>query len=274
MSLTNKIPISKAYTYIALSILIFSVLPTLLVIHYKHLQEKEKSNPKHTITQLIQTGPVCAALKSEHLEELLGLSTDHPINLFTYDLKQGEEKLLQSGVIEKAQLFIDPPNGLGVDYVVREPLAYISDYSNLVIDQKGFLFPLTPYFTPKRLPEIYLGIRIEPFTYGELSDSKWDTAKKILLYFKSLNIKGLTISKIDVSKLRADSMGKREIVITLIDQLGGKNYLRYLRLSSEKYIEEINHFLSLKQLTLTEDLIVDLRLLPNAYLMPVSEAIP
>lgn len=271
---TNKLPFSKACLYIALSIFIFSALPTLFTIHYHHLQEKEKSNPKHNIAQIIQTGPVCSAIKSEHLEELLGLSTDQPINLFTYDLKKGEERLLKSAVIEKAKLFIEAPNSLGVDYVAREPIACIGDYSNLVIDQKGFLFPLTPYYTPKRLPQIYLGIQIKPFAYGELCDLKWDVAKNILLYLKELNIKGLSISKIDVSKIRADSMGKREIVLTLLDQLGGKNYIRYLRLSSENYIEEIDHFLSLKQLTLADDLIVDLRLLPNAYLMPVSEAIP
>ena len=81
----------------------------------------------------------------------------------------------------------------------------------------------------------------------------------------------LFVKKIDVSKVRADSLGKREVILTLSDQLGQKKYLRYLRLTKERYIEEIDHFLSLKHMSLAEDLVVDLRLLPNAYLTSIKE---
>lgn len=135
-----------------------------------------------------------------------------------------------------------------------------------MVDQERVLFPLAPYFTPKVLPEIYLGIKIEPFKYGKLCDEKLELALKILNLFEQYSIKGLTIKKIDVSKLRVESLGQQEIVITLIEELGKKNYLRFLRLSCDHYQEELEHFFSLKQMSLPKDFTIDLRLLPNAYL--------
>ncbi len=215
---------------------------------------------------MIQTGPVKEALKSEHLEELLDICFDQPQNLYSYSTLEGEKKLIQSALIKEVKLTKEYPNSLIIDYTTREPIAYLSDYENLVVDQDGVLFPLSPFFTPKVLPEVYLGIKIEPFKYGKLCDEKLELALKILNLFEQYHIKGLTIKKIDISKLRVESLGQQEIVITLIEELGKKNYLRFLRLTHDHYPEELEHFFSLKQMSLPQDFTIDLRLLPNAYL--------
>jgi len=272
MSPTNKLPISQAILYIVFSVFIFSGMPSLIWTHQYYKKKERKQNSRYTISFLEQTGPIKEAVKSEHLEELLKLSSNCPQNLFAYDLKEGENLLLNSQVIKEAKLSADFPNTLIINYIARKPMAFLSDYENVVIDDEGALFPLSPYYTPKVLPKVYMGIQIEPFAYGIIEDEKWIIAKEILIYFKRLNVKGLRVHKIDVSKIRADSMGKREVILTLYDKLGKKEYIRYLRLTKDGYIDEIEHFMSLKQMSLADDLIVDLRLLPNAYLMPVSEA--
>ncbi len=268
----NKLPLSKALFYIFLSVMVISGVPTFIWSSYRYHQKERNNNPKFALTNFVQTGPIKEALKSEHLEELLGLSLDRPQNLFAFDLDKAKAKLLQSGVIKDATLSIEQPNTLVIDYTAREPMAYISDYTNLVVDQDGTLFPLAPYYTPKLLPKIYLGIKMEHIAYGKLEDEKFQVAKGILTFFKKLDMKSQTVQKIDVSGIRAESIGKQEIVVMLTEELGKKRYLRYLRLSPESYLDEIEHYLTLKQMSMPEDLIIDLRLLPNAYLMPVSEA--
>ena len=269
----DKLPLSKALFYIALSIVVCSLLPALIVGQHTYYQKQKTKNTKYRIAKLVQTGPVKEALKSEHLEELLGLCTDSPVNLYSFDLEKGRKNLLDSGVIKQASLSVEEPNSLVVDYTVREPMAYISDYSNLVVDEQGALFPLLPYFTPKLLPQVYLGVEINPMAYGLVSDKKFEVAKEIFLYFEKLNIKRQTLLKVDVSNLRAQHLGGQEIIVTLSEKLGKKNYKRYLRLSCDNYLEEIEHYLNLKQMAVADDLVVDLRLLPNAYLSRVSELI-
>lgn len=268
----NKLPLSKAFFYIALSTLIFSGVPAFIWNSYCFRQKERAKNPKYIITELAQTGPVKEALKSEHLEEILGLSINNSQNIFTFDLKEAEDRLINSGVIKKASVSIEEPSTVLVEYSAREPVAYVADYTNLVMDSEGALFPLVPYYTPKLLPKIYFGIKIEPIAYGKLEDEKLKVAQNILSFFEKLNLSSQTIQNIDVSNLRADSVGKQEVIVVLTEELGRKNYTRYLRLTCDNYLEEIEHYLSLKQMSMPDDLIIDLRLLPCAYITPVSEA--
>lgn len=267
----NKLPLSRAITYIVVSVAVCSGVPAFIKKSYQLRNQQISKNPLYFITNIAQTGPVKEAIKTEHLAELLGLSVDKPQNLFAFDLSAGEKRLFQSGVIKQARLSKEPPNTLVVDYVVREPLAYIADYSNLVIDEEGTTFPLTPYFTPKILPSIYLGIKIIPLSYGKLADEKFKIALDILEFFKKLDLKKVTLQKIDVSNIRANTIGKQEIIVVLTEELGGERFARYLRLTPENYIEEIEHYLNLKQMGMSGDLIIDLRLLPNAYLTQLDE---
>ncbi len=269
----NKLSFSKAFFYIALSTLIFSGIPAFIWSSYCYHQKERIQNPRYIITELAQTGPIKEALKSEHLEEILGLSSNNPQNMFTFDIKEAEDRLIKSGVIKKANVSIEEPSTVLVEYTAREPVAYVADYSNLVMDSEGALFPLIPYYTPKLLPKVYFGIKIEPMVYSKFEDEKFEVAQKILSFFEKLNLSSQTIQNIDVSNLRASTVGKQEIIVVLTEELGRKNYIRYLRLSCDNYLDEIEHYLSLKQMSMPDDLIVDLRLLPCAYITPVSEVL-
>src|SRR3990167_1325988 len=214
----------------ALVVLIGSFLMTTFLgggflLLYKNWKYKRLCDDRYRIVSILQTGPEKEALKTVYLTELLKLSTDQPINLFAIDLKQAETSLLNSPLISSATVKRMPPGALYIDYEIRRPIAWLADYQNIGIDRDGYLFPISPFFSPKEMPEIYLGL--PPF--GESADrylregGKWEEplqnkylslAFDILQTFEGMDWKeGLRIKRIDVSNAFAPSLGRREIVL-------------------------------------------------------------
>lgn len=230
-------------------------------------KEKRVQDPQYLITALIQTGPEKEALQTAYLAEILGISADHPTNLYAFDIKQGEKKLKSSPLIASAQIKRMPPNALYIDYEARKPVALLGDYSNVAIDKQGHLFPVVPFFSPKELPEIYLGLPV----FGGTEDSferkggRWDiplSGKYLSLAFEVLDFlegspwrEGLRIKKIDVSSAFAPSLGQREIVLFTEEELvlnaKGKStccvFPKMLRLSPKDYAAQMLNFLSLRK---------------------------
>lgn len=233
------------------------------------IQSKRSQLTDHAyrITALIQTGPEKEALKTAYLAELLDLSIDKPTNLYAFDMKKGEQKLLSSPLIADAHIKRIPPNALYVDYEVRKPVAWLGDYQNIAIDKDGYLFPFAPFFTPKELPEIYLGL--PPFGSGEDSQGRkgglWQTPLQnsyLNLAFEVMQFlegspwrEGLRIKRIDVSNAFAPSLGQREIVLfTEEDMLLNRAeesvccvFPKMLRLSPKEYMQQMNNFLCLRK---------------------------
>ncbi len=225
------------------------------------------SDPSYMISALIQTGPEKEALKTEYLAELLDLSVDYPTNLFAFNIKKGEKNLLSSPLIAEAHVKRFPPNGLYIDYEVRKPIARLGDYRNTAIDKNGYIFPLAPFFSPKELPEIYLGIP----AFGEGEDSMgrrggvWqeplqnpylDLAFGVLRFLEGSSWKeGLRIKRIDVSNAFAPSLGSREIVLFTEEDLlfhRGEEVVccvfpKMLRLSPKEFTQQMNNFLMLRK---------------------------
>lgn len=225
------------------------------------------SDPKSSIVALIQTGPEKEALSTSYLTEILNLSSDNPTPLYAFNLKHGVQRLLSCPLISEAKIKRIPPGALYVDYTVRKPIAWLSDYQNTGIDHEGFLFPVAPFFSPKNLPEIYLGL--PPF--GEEEDAQgrkggcWQTPlgnKHLRLALDLLNLlcdapwrQGVRIKRIDVSNAFAKSLGQREIVLfteeELIKRSGEKEtvYLfpKILRLAPKNYLQQLSNFFTLRQ---------------------------
>ena len=91
-------------------------------------------DPKYQIISIIQTGPEKEALKTVYLAELLSLSSDSFASLYDFDCKEGEKKLLLSPLISSASIKKMEPDALYIDYEVRKPIAWLSDYQNIGID--------------------------------------------------------------------------------------------------------------------------------------------
>lgn len=252
--------------------LIGSTAATLLLslggyAYWKQSARSRLQDPAYRIAAIVQTGPEREALKTAYLAELLGLSADCPVNLFAFDLKKGEGKLLASPLIAEASIKRVPPNILYVDYSVRKPVARLGDYANIGIDQGGYLFPIAPFFSPKELPEIYLGL--PPFGAPEDSFGRegglWQTpiqnrylhlAFEILQYLEGSPWReGLRIKRIDVSNAFAPSLGQREIVLFTEEEIsmpqGGRTiacvFPKILRLAPKEYAQQLGNFFALRK---------------------------
>ena len=209
---------------------------------------------QYRISAIIQTGPEKEALKTAYLAELLGLSLDQSTNLYAFDIKKGENKLLASPLIANAQIKRLPPSTLYIDYEVRKPIALLADYKNTAIDAGGYLFPAAPFFSPKNLPEIYLGL--PPFTAWHLQGPYLQIALEILQFLEAAPWKeGLRIKRLDVSNAFAPSLGQREVVLFTEEEIslrsGGKEVVctfpKILRLAPKDYSQQLGNFFALRR---------------------------
>ncbi|SRR5581483_1064302 len=267
------LPLTHALAWIVGSTLIFSGSAFAGVKHYLKMQREKASDPKFVLRTIIQTGPQKEALKTEYLAELLGIASDRPCSAKAFDLKRAKEILLSSPLISHADVKWIKPSTLYIDYTVRQPIARLEDYSNVVVDKEGYLFPFTPFFTPKKLPGIYLGLG--PFgkslssSDGEIAD--WNTPLRGKYFKLALDLLSIVtdskvadlfaVKRIDVSNAFSESYGTREIVIITEDSIykslnGNQIQItapRILRLSTKNYSQELGNYLKLRPQLLEEE---------------------
>lgn len=221
---------------------------------WKKERREKLQSPAYRVTSIIQTGPEKEALKTSYLAELLGLSFDKPTQLYAIHPKKAAETLLGSPLIAHAKVKRLPPATLYIDYEVRKPIARLGDFQNMAIDQEGYLFPITPFFSPKRLPEIYLGC---PEEIGSCIESpQFKLALEILQFLEKAPWKeGLIIQRIDVSNAFRGSLGQREIVLFTEEELSARKenreivciFPKILRLAPKDYVQQLNNFFSLRR---------------------------
>lgn len=288
----KKIPFKKALGWILLSTLIFSGSVILGYLYFQHVKENHANNDAFNIIAIIQASSHHEALNTAYLAELLDLSIDKPTNLYKFNSKEAKRKLLSSPFIEQVELKKVRPGTLYINYEMRHPVAFLSDYTNTAIDSKGVLLPFSPFFTPKVLPEIYLGIslNLEKTAEGNgenVNQSQMDLALNCLQYLSQYCCPpNVMIKRIDVSQAFAPSYGLRQIVITMEETVeqkqNNKNVLhilpRILRLSTKEYKQGLANYSMLREHLVKEDrlpsetsvvkavpLFIDLRLPHLAY---------
>lgn len=266
----QKIPcyldLKTALLRIGLFTLLISGSATLGLLYFHYIKAQRSTDDKYRIIAIMQTSDSKESLKTEYLAELLDLSIDHPTNLYAYNSKEARRKLLASPLIKKAQVVKISPGTIYIDYSVRQPIAFLIDFTNTAIDEEGFSIPFKPFFTPKNLPEIYLGLTFEndkTVDWGtSIQGKKIDLALNVLNYAsKHCCSKVSHIQRIDVSKAFASSFGQRAIVIILEDRIekekDGVSYLhispRILRLSVENYTQELDNYLILQSYLLDQE---------------------
>lgn len=214
------------------------------------------------IKAIVQTGPTKEALKTAYFAELLDLSVDRPTLSSAFDVKEGEAKLLSSPVIKEAKIQKTQPGVLYIDYVVRKPVALLADCDNIALDSEGVPFPVKPFFTPKKLPELYLDLEEEIRFNEPLKGEKKELA------FELLNLVGgpivgdlFNITRIDVSNAFEQSYGRREIVLLAEDCIFSSRqdrevcfvFPRFLRLSTKKYSQDLSNYLKLREQLLEKE---------------------
>ncbi len=257
----NKIAPFKALYWILTSIVLVTGSAAVCLFFYLKWQNNQKRDPKFRITSIIQTGPQKNVLTTEYLAELMGLSRDQPSQLLQFNEKRATAALLNSPLIKKAKVSVIRPQSIYVDYSVRRPLAWVYEYENTAIDEEGYLFPVTPFFSPKQLPELYLGMT--PFGKSVEVDEKgpgqWNIPLKGRYVELGLDLlkrtSNLNVRRIDVANAYALTLGSREIVLYVEDEIlhqaALKEHLclipRLIRLSTKNYLQELSNFLELRE---------------------------
>ena len=265
-----KIPFFRALFWIGLSTLVVSGSAAGGFLFYHYHNSQRGADPKYNIVALVQTGPEKEQLKTQFLAQLLDLSADKPTNLYHFKTYDAKRKLLASPLIKDAVVKKIAPGTIYVDYVVRKPIAFLGDFDNTAIDADGYLFPFKPYFTPKRIPELYLGIQENRVSWGQrLHDDTGKLAFEVLAAVKKIcGVNAIQLKKIDVSKAFSESYGHRQIVVLLDDD----NTSTVLRLNTENYNEDLKQYMSLRENGLlsttkkSSPLVVDLRITDLAFI--------
>lgn len=257
----KRLPLPTALAWIVIPTLFITGIGNSCFNYYFRLQTKKNSHPEFHIVSIVQTGPQREALKTVYLAELLNLSCDCPQSIFNFDPERARQKLLRSPVIKEAQIKLLKPSSIHIDYTVRKPIAWLGDYDNCAIDEEGYLFPVTPFFSPKKLPEIYLGLAPFEISAGwgrPLQGKSVDLALHILNLLSEPAYRDLfNNQRIDVSKAFAESYGVREIVIQTEDEMVEKDKTviipRLLRLSTKNYAQELGNYLKLRKQLLEQE---------------------
>lgn len=240
-------------------VLIGSTLFTLTIgvggyVQWKKIRKKRLVDEAYFIRTIIQTGPEKEALKTAYLAEVLSLSTDRATSLYAIREKDAQKKLLSSPVIAKAKVKKMPPSTLYIDYEVRKPFAYLGDFENMGVDREGYIFPIHPFFSPKRLPEIYLGI--EELKTERLSGKDFMLARDIINSLEDLFWEnGVRLVRVDVSKALSPSLGQKEVVLLTEEEIFARGkqgeilcvFPKMIRLCPKIYEQQIQNFFQLKR---------------------------
>lgn len=284
----QKLSLRSAFLWILLATLLISGSAYLGILYYRYIKKQRLLKSQYKIVAIVQTTPEKERLKTIYLAELLNLSIDHPTNLFRFNAKEAQNVLTSSPLITSAKVKKIIPGTVHIDYKLRKPVAYLLDYTNTVIDQEGVPFPFKPFFTPKKIPEVFLGMT-EPLTWGKTIHG---IKVKLALYLIELITEncckdGAHLSRVDVSNALSDSNGQRQIIVIIDEYVEsskeeGKTerlltpYI--LRLSVDNYRKELANYLALRswlrnknKVSIQDDItikpkIIDLRIPELAYI--------
>lgn len=246
----------KVTLILALSSFGFSGGATGVYLFYRYTRHLHAADEASVIEAVVQTAGQYAPLQTAYLSEVLELSRDRPSNFCKFDLEEANERLMATHVIREALIKKIKPSLLYVDYGVREPIAYLGDYTNTALDKEGALFPYLPFYPPRRLPEVYLGAHAPPNPWGErLEEKPLSFVRGILDCFEA----GI-VERIDLSQSQAPSAGIRQIVVVL------KNG-PILRLTPKNYAQELAHYHILQaQIRTEKGCVIDFRNPEVAYI--------
>lgn len=246
-----KVSLVIAVVWIVSSTLLVVGISYVILKQWQLYKKRSANDPRQRIVKLMQTGPEKEVLSTLYLAELMQLSIDHPITPRSFDIRDAEAKLLASPVIEQANVILANPNTVLVDYVARRPIAWLYDYINIGVDANSIPFPIHPFFSPKNLPEIFLGEPVPLIWNKPIDHAKMQLA---LTIYNLLLPAPFAVKRIDVGQAFAESYGKRQIVLLIEESF--KTYPqqrelvclvpRILRLSTRDFRKELGNYIVLR----------------------------
>ncbi len=124
------------------------------------------------------------------------------------------------------------------------------DFPNIAVDGKGYVFPIIPFFSKKKLPEVYMGkenlFEEKDFWQKPIEDKKFFLAMDIL---KRLEKENFFIKRIDVSDAFSN---KREIVLMTEHEVDKAVFSFVVRMNVSNYCKQLGNFLELLKKMLSD----------------------
>ena len=249
MKKSPEIPLLHSVFWVVASTFIISGVSHKLMHRYLGEKRIKEEQVLYPLSYIVQTGLQKEALHSDYLAELLGLCKDVPTLFTEFDEQTAEKKLLISPLFARAKVKKIPPNMVYVDYTVRKPIGWAADFVNTVVDKDGFLFPMAPFFSPKKLPEIYLSAEAvgEASFERPLQGQLFELALQVLNLFEGCEKESFRVKRVDVSQSFFPTLGKRGITVILENDLGENvASTHFLRLSTQRFSQEIANYRTLR----------------------------
>jgi len=253
------------FLWVGLSICIVS-LPV-----YLYLFVQKEKTPIY-LTTLIQKTHGLDSVSARFFSDYLGLYPyGMPLKIKRLDAKKIEKKLRDFPIFQDVDVEFTPQGELLVTYDLRKPLFYLRDYNNCALDFEGRVLPLVPFYSPKKLPHIYLGL--QRLLWNQSHDI--ELASSIIRYFNHDRLQLFELKLIDLSKLKALVPSHREVILTL--SISG--HLHYLRINPGHWHRALNRYIRLFEeaklsKTLDQDVIFDARISKFATLKTTKSKKP
>ncbi len=256
MKKSPDLPVWQSIFWIVGSALFFSGASHKLIQFYLVKKSKKEIPIIQEVSYIVQTSFQKEALHSDYLAELLELSKDKPTLFKQFNEKEAKKKLLDSPVFQDAIIKKISPDIVYIDYSIRKPVGWALDFLNTVVDKDGYLFPMVPFFSPKKLPEIYLGqdgvqdscLGAEPSFKHPLKGKYMDLALRVLEFFNGCEKDFFTVQRVDVSLAFFPTLGKKGVVVVLENELRDpqSKSIHFLKLSRLHFSKEIANYLKLR----------------------------
>lgn len=252
--------------------LLFSVLIVNLVaggglIVYRLSLKKRLS--EWTVKQVLERGR--GELPSGFLAEALDLSQDKPLPWDLFDTGEAEKKLAHYPFFKRVKVRKIEPNAILVDYTLRTPVARVADFENRALDEEAVIFPLEPFYSPKKLPSVRFG--------KEIKKEEAFEAFKLLQAIKSVD-NPPRVLLIDMAESQSTLFGRRRVVVILEERIVKTSSFQkqpvLLKLGPEYALDGIKRWQKLRPIILdaskaqecikSKGIIVDLRESKMAYI--------
>lgn len=278
---SDFLSLKRALIWILSSALLFSGTGLIIWLIYFHQLKQKFNDPHYQIIAIMQETVTPESLQTNYLAELLDLSLDRPTNLYQFDLTIAAQRLRASPLIKQAQIKKIRPGTLFIKYQMRKPHLFLEDLTNTAMDEEGFLFPFAPFFTPKKLPTVYLGWNSAHYQRGMTikNDAQMKLAMELLdLVDKRFPNRSLRVKRLDLSKSDEERIGRREIVMELIHENEAGTNVYLIRMNPKKYFDNLQSFIALYDylnnnpgLYQGSSLVIDLRSSSFAFIKRVKD---
>lgn len=270
MKETDRVPLFTALSILSLSLLLTGATFFLVVQKSTLVGRANRASQKHKIHKIIQTSSHTRALSTHILSELLGLYAEGKAPPEKISCEEALQRLLQTPYIKRAKVAFVKPDSLYIDYAMRRPMAYLGEFENAVIDSEGVIFPLSPIYSPKNLPTLYLGYTSDSLdlkSHSHIDKTLLELVDHLLSLFENV---GMQVESLDIARMHHESYGKREIVIRLMH---APKITHLLRLNPREVEEGLINYLTYRELhpeVIEESLVLDLRIDKLAFIEPLK----